>query len=43
MKADIKYGFWVGVGLLIAVAVFNLVSALLRRSIGRAAVAGDGS
>jgi len=33
-KPDLKYGFWVGMGLLLAFLVWHMISALVARSRG---------
>jgi hypothetical protein len=32
-KADIKYGFWVGLGVLIALAIWGVISMMLHGSL----------
>ena len=39
-KADLKYGFWVGIGVLVAIMIWGVVTMALHGGIGR--LAGNG-
>jgi hypothetical protein len=34
-KAEVKYGFWLGIGLLLAVGVLGVVQMLILRAVNR--------
>lgn len=41
-KADVKYGFWVGLGVLIAVAIWGVVTMLFHGGLSLSGLRGNG-